>query len=107
METKLSTKPIICDFPSLLFALRAIHQQREVHVKMLHDLWMMGAPTPQSRMLLKRYDERVIQAGVKITRIVFPSKLRQWMILVAGENGIGLDEFASDKLISAIRNAWG
>lgn len=106
-QKKKQAKPIICDFARLSFAMRALHQGNKVYLDSLHDVWKMGAPTPQSRTLLKHYDERVLQAGVSIERIVFPSKLGEWMRLVAKERGIELSALDSDKLISALRKAWG
>ena len=106
-QKKPTVKPIICSFPRLLYALRALHMNNAVHVDTLHDVWKMGAPTPQSRTLLKRYDERVVQAGVQIERIVFPTKLGEWMREVAKERGMEFNSLASDKLISALTKAWG
>lgn len=75
--------------------------------KNLHDVWKCGAPTPRSRTALRRYDERIVQAGVEIERVVFPTKLRAWVMDVARERGIEMTELDSEKLISAITKAWG
>ena len=49
----------------------------------IHDLWIMGAPTPNS--LLGTAEER---------RIVFPGQLAKWLVDVLERQGHTLDEAA-------------
>lgn len=49
----------------------------------IHDLWIMGAPTPNS--LLGSKQER---------RIVFPGQLAKWLVDVLERQGYQLDEAA-------------
>lgn len=56
-----------------------LHMGDKAALARLHDVWLLGAPTPQSRVLLKQYDERLPQAGVFIERVILPSHLENWI----------------------------
>jgi hypothetical protein len=86
-------KPIMCTFFQLSAALEALHQGDKSDVARLHDIWKMGAPTPDSIIRNPReYDERKRQAGNVEKRIVFPSALVQWIQDVSARRGFPYNE---------------
>ena len=85
-------KPIICTFRQLARATLALHQGERRYMDTLHDVWKLGAPTPNSRIMRpKNYDERLRQRGNYEARIVFPTALAKWIIDVATARGIPID----------------
>lgn len=103
-------KPIICTFYMLQVALQSLHMYDRRHLDTLHDVWLLGAPTPDSRILQPaQNDPRNAQAAIGNLekRIVAPGKLRAWMLDVAKARGIDGSAQAADKLIDGMGMAWG
>lgn len=101
-------KPIICSFFKLSFALRRVHLGVKADVDSLHDIWLMGAPVPSSRILQpKIYDPRLpqIKLGNREERIVFPKKLGEWIRDVLQRRGLEISEGEAYKLVSAVSKA--
>lgn len=87
MDSALS-KPIICTFVELTKAMEALHQGNKTDLDLLHDLWLLGAPTPNSRILVaKHYDPRKVQPGNFEARIVSPLRLAAWIMDVSKRRG--------------------
>ena len=87
-------KPIICTFIELVRSLEPLHQNDRAMLADLQDIWKMGAPTPGSIIRNpKGYDERKVQDGNAVQRIVFPTVLAKWIKDAANKRGIPLDWF--------------
>lgn len=102
-----SGKPIVCSFRALAFALQSVHRWNGPDVDRLHDVWKMGAPSPSSRVLNPvGFDERKVQAGNKVERIVFRGPLGAWIQDTAGRNGLSVTAQEALILVEAISKAW-
>lgn len=81
--------PIIATFYDLAHALAPLHIWHEPDLKRLHDLWVSSAPVPNSRVLNpKGYDERKVQDGNYVARIIPPPVLAQWVMDVSQRRGM-------------------
>lgn len=110
MIQKNKDKPIICSFYALCGSLQAIHLNVKADVDRLHDVWLIGAPVPSSRIMQpKIYDPRKPQAkqGNVEKRIVFPNLLAMWIKDCLERSGkeITLDE--AMVLVEPISQRWG
>lgn len=82
-------KPVICEFWQLAYALRKLHMWQKTDVDNLHDVWMKGAPGPESIVRNPAvFDVRGIQAGNIERRAVYPKQLAQWVEDVTKRRGI-------------------
>lgn len=82
-------KPLIITFYELAQNLAPLHMWHRADVDNLHDIWLRGAPTPNSIVRNPtHYDPRKIQAGNFEARIVVPSMLTQWVVDVCQRRGI-------------------
>lgn len=100
-------KPIICTFWQLSYALNALHQWNPAHVATLHDVWLKGAPTPNSRLQNpKGYDPRKQQAGNYEARIVLPTLLKTWVTERAAALGVNVTGEQALALLSRVRVAF-
>jgi hypothetical protein len=82
------SKPIVCTWLQLAEALAPLHGWDKRYLDRLHDVWKLGAPTPDSHILVPAgYDERKLQPGNTERRIVAPSKLEAWVVEVAQARG--------------------
>jgi hypothetical protein len=80
---------LVVTFAELREALAPLHLGRKSWVDALHDLWKLGAPSPDSRILMpKGYDERQRQPGNVEKRLVLPTPLAQWIVQVSAARGI-------------------
>jgi hypothetical protein len=80
---------LVVTFAELRDALAPLHLGRRSWVDALHDLWKLGAPSPDSRVLApKGYDERQRQPGNVEKRLVLPTPLAQWIAQVSAARGI-------------------
>ena len=96
-------QPVICTFRMLSFALAPLHVWNLADVDRLHDVWKMGAPTPDS--IVRNpvgYDPRKAQQGNVEKRIVLPSALEQWVQDVATRRGISATYEQAAGLIDAL-----
>lgn len=85
-------KPVIVTFRDLRAALFALHQNIKADVDSLHDVWLTGAPTPDSIILNpKGYDPRMAQAGNIEKRIISPVTLAKWIQDTSARRGMPLD----------------
>ena len=76
-------------FGQLLYSLRSVHMNNKTDIDTLHDLWLLGAPTPDSRLLdMKAYDPRLYQPANVEKRIIIPEKLATWIEETAKSNGL-------------------
>lgn len=81
-------KPLIITFHELVAAMTTLHQGDKALIASLHDIWLMGAPTPNSIIRNpKHYDPRLKQAGNHEQRIVLPQKLAQWIHAASEKQG--------------------
>lgn len=88
MET---AKTLICTFKQLSDALFDLHLGHQADIDRLHDLWKLGAPTPDSIIRNpKGYDERKAQPGNLEKRIIVPTALTQWIMDVSTRRGMPL-----------------
>jgi len=95
-DTQPKPKPLICTFRELAAALYPLHLNTPADLNRLHDIWKMGAITPDSRILFpKHYDPRRYQPGNVERRIVFPSLLAGWIKEIANRRGLALTDDAA------------
>lgn len=79
-------------FYELSEALAPLHQWRRADVSRLHDVWKLGAWTPDTVVLTRTFDERAPlkpEQGV-VRRIVLVEPLAQWIVETARARGIGV-----------------
>lgn len=104
---KTTLKPIVVEFWKLTFVLRSIHKYRKADVDRLHDIWKLGAPSPDSRVLTpKGYDPRVNQLltmGNREQRTVFPTQLQKWLKDIIMQDGLAISDEDALKLVGAIQ----
>ncbi len=80
---------LVVTFADLRDALAPLHLGRRPWVDSLHDLWKLGAPSPDSRIFVSLgYDERQRQPGSVEKRLVLPTPLAQWIIQISAARGI-------------------
>lgn len=97
------TKPIITPFWKLMLAFASLHGYEQRHIDTLHDVWLKGAPAPNSILRNpKDYDPRYLQEGNYEARIVFPSLLARWITDVAQQRGF--DDVNYREVLRKIRN---
>lgn len=85
-------KLISLSFYQLSMALKSVHLWNKADVDRLHDIWLLGSPTPDSRLLdIKHYDPRKIQAGNVEKRLILPNKLAEWVQDVSNRRGFSID----------------
>lgn len=105
---ELVDKPIVCTWRELSYGLRSVHGWVKADVDRLHDIWKMGAPSPNSRVLTpKGYDPRVdgTQLGNYEARTVFPTPLSKWLMETSARRGIPMSEADARVLVRAIERA--
>lgn len=86
-------RPLIATFSDLVAIFEPLHLHNVADVARLHDVWLQGAPTPDTRILNpKGYDERKRQPGNVEKRIVFPPLLAQWVMDVSKRRGFPYTE---------------
>lgn len=74
-------KPLVVTFVDLCAALEPLHLNERARIDELHDIWMKGAPSPDSRILMpNHYDPRLRQPGNVEKRIVIHTMLAQWIM---------------------------
>lgn len=103
-------KALIVTFYDLAVALAEIHMFVKADVDRLHDIWMIGAPVPSSRVLQpKIYDPRVPQEhlGNFERRIVFPKKLAAWASDVLQRRGLPVTIEHTMKRARRKSKSWG
>lgn len=104
----MNPKPMICTFLQLQCALQGLHRWQKPLVDDLHDVWLKGAPTPDSRILQPRgYDPRKAQAGNMEKRIVLPAQLEAWVQQTGARRGVQMTLADAQKLVKAVQQAWG
>lgn len=87
----LHTTVMMCSFMQLVDATQSLHLGDRAHINRLHDVWKLGALTPDSVVKGHEYlgmDERQQQRHVRVRRIVLPSKLAEWMVDVSKARGM-------------------
>lgn len=76
-------------FRMLAFALQRLHMGEQRHIDTLHDVWMKGAPSPDSIVRNpKGYDPRKLQAGNVEKRLLLPTQVSAWVEDVTKARGI-------------------
>jgi hypothetical protein len=102
-------QPIIITFYHLSFALKAVHLFNTADIDNLHDVWLMGAPVPNSRVMQpKIYDPRIpqIKLGNYEARIVFPNALSKWIQDVLKRRGQEITVSQALRLVGAVSRAY-
>ena len=100
-------KPISLTFYELSVATRAIHGWYKPDVDRLHDVWLKGAPTPDSRLLnVKIYDPRKVQMGNVEKRLILPKLFAQWFDEVAKRRGFSLQANTAYEALGRIQRAF-
>lgn len=103
-------KPIICSFFALERSLQSVHLGVKAEVDRLHDVWMIGAPVPSTRIMQpKLYDPRLPQFSIGNVerRIVIPERLAEWIADVVTRRGMAITTDQALKLVEPISKRWG
>jgi hypothetical protein len=100
-------KPVSLTFYQLAVSLQVIHVWNKPDVDRLHDLWLKGAPTPDSRLLdMKNYDPRTVQAGNVEKRLIIPPSFVDWFNDVAKRRGLNLQPETAYKALDKISRTF-
>lgn len=83
-----TNKSVMCTFVELSVTMAQFHRNDEGRLKSLHDIWLMGAPTPNSRIITRYHDPRNPQRGNYEARIVFRKQLEVWIAECLQKDGI-------------------
>lgn len=79
-----------------------VHRNDGGAVKRLHDIWKVGAPSPQSRIQHTRgYDERKYTPGNYEARLVFPKLLMVWVKEESQRQGLAITDEDVRKIFRA------
>lgn len=78
---------VMITWHALHLAMFPLHMGIKADEDRLHDIWKMGAPTPDSRIVTKTHDPRTPVAGNVEKRIVFFAQLKPWVVDVAYRRG--------------------
>lgn len=98
-------KPLILTFQQLAHIFRGLHMWHKPYVDRLHDVWLQGAPSPQSIIRNpKGYDPRKAQVGNYEARIVLPTPLAKWIDEVASERGMSVAAGQAKQLVKTVGN---
>lgn len=82
-------KPVFVTFHDLSAAMADLHVWNAGLVAQLHDVWLMGAPSPASIVRNpKGYDPRVQQKGNFEARLILPTKLAEWIMVATAARGM-------------------
>lgn len=81
LETYRKLPPLMVTYPELVTILQPLTMGYAWGEGTIRDLWLMGAPTPDSTVLRER-------------RIVFPGQLAKWLEDVLTRQGRPLDDAA-------------
>lgn len=91
MQEFLQMKPVFVTFRALVIVLYDLHLGQKAPIDRLHDVWKLGAPSPDSIVRDPRhYDERVRQAGNVEKRLLLPEPLAQWIEEASAARGMPL-----------------
>ena len=86
--TELRPKPLFLTFRELWAVTYALHLGEKRWVDTLHDVYVSGAPSPQSIIRDPRgYDERKAQPGNDVERLILPTKFAAWVMDVSRARG--------------------
>ena len=97
-------KPLIATYLQLAYSLRSLHRYEKAHLDNLHDIWMKGAPAPNSIIRdVKHNDPRKVVAGNYEARIVLPTLLTSWIMERAGAIGVQMTRDIALQLIDRMR----
>jgi len=98
--TTLSIPPIFVTFRDLCAAMESLHQGDKAHLDRLHDLWRLGAPSPESIVRdPAHFDEREVQPENLVKRLILPAKLAAWIQDVSAVRGFPYSERQSLNLV--------
>lgn len=98
-------KPVFVTFRDLMIATVALHTMRKPYLDALHDVWLMGAPSPGSRVLApKGYDPRKLQDGNHEARLLLAGPLTRWIVDVSRERGIAITQQQANDIA---QGKWG
>ena len=99
--------PISLSFYELSLCTRAVHGWNKPDVDRLHDIWLRGAPTPNSRILNpKIYDPRAVQTGNVEKRLIIPKLFADWFDDVAKRRGFSLKADTAYQALGRINRAF-
>lgn len=86
----LDIKPFFVSFFDLCMALQTLHVWDRGAISDLHDVWLKGAPSPDSQVIIKNYDPRLRQEGAREKRLILPTRLAAWIVMQSERRGMPL-----------------
>ncbi len=99
-------KPLIATYLQLAYSLRSLHRYEKAHLDNLHDIWMKGAPAPNSIIRdVKHNDPRKVVQGNYEARIVLPTLLTAWIMERAGAIGANMSKETALFIIDGMSTA--
>jgi hypothetical protein len=88
MAVELAIKRMFLTFRELSGVTSWLHLNHTGDLAMLHDVWMQGAPSLDSRILVtKGYDPRKFQPGNVEERLILPIPFAKWIQDVSARRG--------------------
>lgn len=82
-------EPVFVSFVDLYGMFAPLHMGHKPYVDTLHDVWVMGSPSPSSIIRNpKGYDERKVQAGNVEKRLLLYIPLAKWITDVSASRGM-------------------
>lgn len=99
-------KPVSLTFFQLSVSLQSLHEWHKPDVDRLHDVWLRGAPTPDSRILdIAHYDPRKVQQGNVEKRLIIPALFVAWFNEVAERRGLNLQPDTAYEALGRVARA--
>lgn len=107
-EKPLQIKPLSLTFRELRDVFAPLHLFDPVMVDDLHDIWKMGAPTPDSIIRDPReYDERRRQPGNFEARLILPTQLMKWILSATAKRGMPISAAQAAALLEGkVQLTW-
>lgn len=82
--------PVFMTWRELAAVMQPLHLGQPADVDRLHDIWLQGAPSPDSIVRAPAgYDPRKAQAGNVEKRLMLYMPLAQWVVDMSARRGFG------------------
>lgn len=81
-------QPVFLEFWQLEAAMHPLHLGNPALVDRLHDVWKLGAPSPDSfNFEPAHFDERKPSEQGRVRRLILPTALAAWIVEVSAARG--------------------
>lgn len=103
----MSGNVVFVTFFQLSYAFQVLHLGERRHIDTLHDVWLKGAPSPDS--IVRNpigYDPRKPQKGNLEKRLLLPSQVAAWVQEVAKLRGIACTPEQAQQMINGVQTIF-